>query len=235
MKKALLILMVLLVLLYTSGGMAQELMQMRFEGLLLSDPLSGTIVRPEGADASQAVFKVQYTFPQFYPDSATANLINAYFQRLDADGLFDVWDGSYEINFEMMHNSARYLSIMLTRYTASNAQESACAVTFALDGIYAGKNILLNEMLGIDQLSQAEAIVYELVWQIIQRELIQGTGDYLEGITKHSLYESFAPEKDFYLDDDGNIVFFIQPGFISAEIAGILRFPFSPAELLAEI
>ena len=38
-----------------------------------------------------------------------------------------------------------------------------------------------------------------------------------------------------YLDADGNVVFFIQAGEIAGEIAGVLRFPFNPAELLSAV
>ena len=46
---------------------------------------------------------------------------------------------------------------------------------------------------------------------------------------------AFSPESDFYLDGDGNVVPFIQPGEIAGEIAGVLRFPFAPAELLSAV
>ena len=46
---------------------------------------------------------------------------------------------------------------------------------------------------------------------------------------------AFSPESDFYLDADGNVVFFIQAGEIAGEIAGVLHFPFNPAELLSAV
>ena len=33
------------------------------------------------------------------------------------------------------------------------------------------------------------------------------------------------------LDDNGNIVFFVEPGLLAGEIAGVLLYPFSPYEL----
>ena len=52
---------------------------------------------------------------------------------------------------------------------------------------------------------------------------------------ERSLTGAFSPESDFYLDADGNVVFFIQAGEIAGEIAGVLRFPFNPAELLSAV
>ena len=36
-------------------------------------------------------------------------------------------------------------------------------------------------------------------------------------------------------DAEGNVVFFIQPGEIAGEIAGVLTYPFAPAELLSAV
>ena len=86
-----------------------------------------------------------------------------------------------------------------------------------------------------DGQSVAEQLAYELVWQIVERDSQNADGDYLDGLSKEQLTGAFSPESDFYLDADGNVVFFIQAGEIAGEIAGVLRFPFNPAELLSAV
>ena len=86
-----------------------------------------------------------------------------------------------------------------------------------------------------DGQSVAERLAYELVWQIVERDSQNADGDYLDGLSKEQLTGAFSPESDFYLDADGNVVFFIQAGEIAGEIAGVLRFPFNPAELLSAV
>ena len=84
-----------------------------------------------------------------------------------------------------------------------------------------------------DEASVTETLAYRLVWQIVERDSQNADGDYLDGLTEAELRMAFSPETDFYLDEDGNVVFFIQAGEIAGEIAGVLRFPFAPAELLS--
>ena len=86
-----------------------------------------------------------------------------------------------------------------------------------------------------DGQSVAEQLAYELIWRIVERDSQNADGDYLDGLTKEQLTGAFSPESDFYLDGDGNVVFFIQSGEIAGEIAGILHFPFAPAELLSAV
>lgn len=124
----------------------------------------------------------------------------------------------------------------LTTESGSGLHEAIRAVTVARDGLYAGQPLNLSQLLGLEQedaSSMASQLVHELVWQIIQAE---GTdSDYLDGLTKTDLETVLHPETDFYLDSDGNAVFFIQSGEIAGEVADVLTFPFAPSELLSAV
>ena len=149
------------------------------------------------------------------------------------------------IGFEIEHNSSRYVSVVLTSTTFGGGGESVSlsADTFARDGLYAGQPVSLSQVLGLeeegDELSDgesmAERLAYDLVWRIVERDSQNADGDYLDGLTQEQVRGAFSPESDFYLDGDGNVVLFIQPGEIAGEIAGVLRFPFAPAELLSAV
>lgn len=142
------------------------------------------------------------------------------------------------VSHEIVHDSQRYVSIVFTLTTQSGngLHESIRAVTVARDGLYAGQTLNLSQLLGLEQedaSSMASQLVHELVWQIIQAESTDS--DYLDGLTKADLETGLQPETDFYLDADGNVVFFIQAGEIAGEVAGVLTFPFAPAELLSAV
>jgi hypothetical protein len=54
-------------------------------------------------------------------------------------------------------------------------------------------------------------------------------------LTLDGLRRAFTPESDFYLDDNGNFVFYLQAGAIASEVNGVLTFPFSLSELLSAV
>ena len=137
---------------------------------------------------------------------------------------------------ETTHASDRYVSVVTTTLIpgGNGDVERISASTSALDGLYAGQTLTLSQLLGMEQQegeSIAATLAYALVWQQIEAQ----SEAYLENLTPDDLRLAFQPETDFYLDMDGNVVFFIQQGEIAGEVAGILRFPFSQAELMASL
>lgn len=236
MRKALRILMMLCVagVIFTSAG---ALANAYDEGLMPKQPIEGTAMQPESADASQAAFLLRYQYPQFVAQTEADEAINRYYQHKAEETKKMAENG--EIRCEVAHSSARYLSVrqLLVSEGSNGFSETLSADTFARDGMYAGQKLTLSMILGLEQenaeSSMAETLVYDLVWQIVHRGTENAEGDYLDGLTKEDLMRSFKPETDFYLDADGNLVFFIQSGEIAGEIAGILEFPFAPAEILS--
>lgn len=217
------------------------------EGLMQKEPIQGTVQWPAGVQTPQAIF--QYQYPQFEVHNETDEAINQYYQAQARDletavhSMTDADEPSdTTISCEVMHASDRYVSVVHTMVQmGGNAEmETLSAESFARDGVYAGQLLTLSQILGIEEEnpsgeSMAETLVYDLVWQIVERGLQNADGDYLDGVTRDDLKRSFSPETDFYLDADGNLVFFIQKGEIAGEIAGILTFPFAPAEILSAI
>lgn len=212
-------------------------------GLAQAQPLTGEHAWP--ADSFGQACTLRYSYPQFQAESETDAAINAYYQALsrDMENLTEPVDAL--IGFEIEHNSSRYVSVVLTSTTFGGGGESVSlsADTFARDGLYAGQPVSLSQVLGLeeegDELSDgenvAERLAYDLIWRIVERDSQNADGDYLDGLTQEQVRGAFSPESDFYLDGDGNVVFFIQPGEIAGEIAGVLRFPFAPAELLSAV
>ncbi len=221
---------------------AEQSAQLLGGALALSTPITGEQSR-QGEDGTE--LRLRYAYPQFEAWTDADKAINAYYQALASD-LGDLAEPmEADVAFEVTHNTSRYLSVALTIPTlgGSGESQSLSADTFARDGIYAGEIITLSQVLGLEQEggelndseSVAEELAYKLVWQIVERDSQNADGDYLDGITAQEVRSAFRPETDFYLDEDGNVVFFIQAGEIAGEIAGILRFPFSPAEMLSAL
>lgn len=213
------------------------------ERLPLADALTGEHVWP--SDGVTESCTLRYRYPQFDAWTDADKAINQYYQAMaqDMQNLAEPVDAS--IDYEVTHDSSRYVSVVLNSTTLGGGGEnvSLSADTFARDGLYAGQPVSLSQVLGLEEeggelsdgQSVAEQLAYELVWQIVERDSQNADGDYLDGLSKEQLTGAFSPESDFYLDADGNVVFFIQAGEIAGEIAGVLHFPFNPAELLSAV
>jgi len=69
----------------------------------------------------------------------------------------------------------------------------------------------------------------------MQAQSAAGTQIYSTDLTYEMLELLFYPEEDFYLDADGNPVFFIQSAYVCDSADGLLLFPFTIEELLDEL
>ena len=73
----------------------------------------------------------------------------------------------------------------------------------------------------------ADSLVREMVWERLEEMGIT------DGLEEEMLEYGFFPEEDFYLDETGNPVFYLQPGF--AEEGEALTFPLSIEEIRDEM
>lgn len=223
-----------------------------------AQPLTGELAFPEGADAASAAFVFSYQYPQFAPDTDADAKISQWYLALSQDA---AGAGAAEaaqlgalpeagapawytrLSYRITRNSDDYLSVLMVaaRFQGNTEAESWTADVFARSGVYAGQPLTLSQAMGLEQAdgaadqstSYASELVYGLIWQIVEGERAMQTRAYLEGITEADLRRALNPESDFYLDADGNIVFFIQSGELASEVEGVLTYPFSLAELLS--
>lgn len=229
------------------GVLAQE------AGLRLANPINGKqILTTEGQNPNEA--SLVYTYPQFTVENEADEAINRFFRQeagamLQARAQDAEPPERQEIGYRLALNTQRYVSVLLYTRTATSRgeYERLDAYTFARDGVYAGQALTLSQVLGLEQETGAadaegvadetlaESLCYDLVWQIIERGMQDMDGDYLENVTREKLRQTLHPEQDFYLDEEGNVVLYIQAGEVAGEIAGTLLFPFAPAELLSAI
>lgn len=225
--------------------------------LATAQPLAGEVAYPEGSTVDNARFLLTYAYPQVVPEAETDNNINTYYQDAVEELLQMVGPMMYDqasmgvdegisaymhINYQITANTDDFFSVVLTQEQFMGAAESQTisANVFARTGDAAGGIVTLPYVVGIpeeDVVSATNLVdtVYQLVWDIIVEQMQTGDVEYYEELTEENLFAEFYPESDFFLDDQGNVVFFIQPATLASSAEGMLKFPFSPAELLSEM
>jgi hypothetical protein len=234
-------------LLFSAGASAQTAVE----------PLRGEVFYPKGSAASTASFVFEYRLPQFPPEQLQQQAVNQYFADYAAqligsvipetvnglDSLPAAGEPEYyvDLDYRVTSNTADTLSVLLVsqEFLGNTLVESWKSAVFALSGIYAGRPITLSQAMGLEQEAgdpdYASELVYGLVWQIVQYEVGAMEKAYFPDLTEMDIRRAFAPQQDFYFDEDGNFVFFIQAGAIAGEVEGVLTYPFSMAELLSAI
>ena len=73
------------------------------------------------------------------------------------------------------------------------------------------------------------------MWSIIEEQRHNGEISFDPDLTYEMLTQDFYPEEDFYLDENGNPVFFIQAATIASAADGVLKYPFTLEELQDEL
>ena len=224
-----------------------------------TQPLTGAQYYPDGSDAQTAGYAFLYAYPQFEPATPSDIAVNAYYAALASDvasagvtaavadigALPEAGSPAYytRLSYRVTLNTDDYLSVLITslQFLGNAETESISANVFARSGVYAGQPISLSQAMGLEQAegaaaeenSYAAGLTYGLIWQIVQSQQAMQQRDYFPELTLADLQNAFNPESDFYLDEDGNFVFYIQSGAIASEVEGVLTYPFSTAELLS--
>ncbi len=221
--------------------------------------LLGVVYYPRGATEETASFAFRYRLPQLNADQPQAEEVNTYFASYAADivetmipatlSTLDEFPGPGEpeyyvnLDYRIPSRNEDQLSVLLVsqQFLGNTLVEQWVSVVFALSGIYAGQPISLSQAMGLEEGGGnqtgdiASELVYGLVWQIIQYDIGSMKTAYFPDLTEAEYRLAFSPQDDFYFDEDGNFVFFIQAGTIAGEVEGVLTFPFSMAELLSGI
>ena len=181
-----------------------------------------------------------YVLPCFSGSSEDVDGINGRLRAVAENGLQEcfpelayVQDGA-EVTYTITRNDERYLCVLLQAWSQETLSGER-AYTFARDGIHAGQNVSLAQVLGLESETGTEEldhVVYGLIWETVRKESENMDRGFLDGLTLDSVIASLDPHWDFRLEETGNIVFMIQPGEIAAEMEGMLEFPFMPEELV---
>lgn len=193
-----------------------------------------------GGEVTGTCEGIVYVLPCFAADSEADDAINLWINGLAETGLAELFpqlmlaENGAQVKYSIARNDERYLCIVLEAETEEGLVGRR-AVTFARDGVYAGQTITLAQVLGLESengTEEMDRVIRSLVWETIQRETENMDRGFLDGLTLEAVTAALYPQWDFRLDEDGNIVFMIQPGEIAAEMEGVLEYPFLPEELI---
>jgi len=226
----------------------------------VTDTLSGVMYWPDDQSADQAIYTYSYAYPYVSGDEDVAGTINETFEYLveDAEAFTVPMKGeelsgeisSYtEVNSVITYLSDEWLSILITQHEMLDGYEhiSYHGYTFPLTGGRAGSVTSLPRVLGIlkddesdtwmqdRQTAKANDLVWSLVWDEIQEQNESGEIVFYDGLDYETLTYNFYPEEDFYMNDQGEIVFFIQAGFLADESYGILTYTYDIEDLKDEL
>lgn len=229
--------------------------------ITFTDDLTGVYTWPEGASEEDATYVYRYTYPRVAGESELALTINQVFQYEADDALgfecpmnasaHDPALGQMEvlISYEIVHLSEEFLSVRVDKQvtlgeTVSNVVKG---YSFMLTGVEAGTVTSLPYMLGViapeetdewyldRQTAKADACARDLVWMRIEQDMKAEGSPIYEDMTFEEFEWGFYPEEDFYLDAEGNFVFFLQEGMIAPVEAGQFFYIIPLDELLDEI
>lgn len=226
-----------------------------------SDDISGVYTWPEGASEAEASYVYRYHYPQMAGDSSLAMAFNYIYQyeASDALGFECPMTGSdhdpslgqmqVDVSYEITHQSNAFLSISITKVVQIGESVSGIvkAHTFSLAGENAGTITSLPYLLGLmdadetdewyieRQTAKADACARDMVWALIEKARQNPELQIYEDLTFEEFEWGFYPEEDFFLDKNGDFVFFVQEGVIAPPILGPFFFTISMYDLLDEI
>lgn len=227
--------------------------------LTFTDDLEAVYTWPEGSTVEEAAYVYRAVYPQIAGDSALAMTINNVFQYEASDALgfecpmigsgHDVSLGQMQVtlDYEITHMSSEYLSVRVNKQVVVSDMVSCVvkAFNFRLTGEKAGTVTSLPYLLGLmkpgetdewyvdRQTLKANTCAREMVWTQIEKDMKAGV--IYDDLTFEEFEWGFYPEEDFYLDEEGNFVFFIQENVIAPQEAGQFFFTISMDEILDEI
>lgn len=228
------------------------------EPIPLKEEYTGDTVRyyDEGAP-EKGRFEFSYRYPHVDPEAEGAEDIDLFYTDLiNYHESFDIpmglgglgsSDDITEITYEITCNNDNFFSVL----TCTSRLSDGFTTVFYEGHVFSRKNstpgttFSLPRFLGTlttdesdtwlqdRQTAKANEAVLDLVWEQIEDN--EAEIDYYPELTRELLSGVFFPEEDYFLDENGNPVFFLQPGSAAPEEAGLLRFPVDLEDILDEI
>ena len=137
--------------------------------------------------------------------------------------------------YELTRNDDQFISFVLyhEQTIGEQVQQSLRSVVFAAQGEYVGETLTLRGVAQVGESSQQLAeVVLEDVWRQIQARLDKDEDAWKPDLTYDTLKQEFYPETHFYADDEGRIVFYLQPGEFRMD-QQVVTFSYLPVEIEA--
>ncbi len=245
-------LLLLVFLLFAAPSLADPL-------TLLEDYTQEIVEQYDPDDPSAGTFVYTYHYPQVDGNEEGGANINEFYSYLMyeqefyiqmAHDSFEGEDSSTVITYTVTCNNDDYFSVLI-RTEQNNPDISRVSWTgnvFSRRHGADGKSYSFPKLLGIlapdeneewkqeVQTEKADELIRQMVWDIIDEN--EDGVDY-NGLTEEALSHIFFPEEDFYLDENGEPVFYLQPADVYyddvPEGTGLLIFPLTLEDILDEL
>ena len=229
------------------------------DSLKLAADYSGTILIPyDDSDPSAGAFTFVWKYPCVDESEPDADIVNSFYleqmdmdetnMRFFADGYADSGESvRKEVSYTVTCNNDDYFSVLLIQkltvgdrnriiwsgntFSRKNGEVGAAFDLPRLLGILAGKE--LDDYL-IERQSEKAA---DIVLEMIMDQIFENPDDipYYDDINFDYLQAYVSPHEDFYLNENGDPVFYVVPGTISDESAGYLVFTIPMEDILEEL
>ena len=226
---------------------------------LLEDYAEDIVMPYDESDPSAGVFSYSYRYPHVDEEAEGGMEINVFFtDLLDYElgftmpmiqDAFEGFDSSTKITYTVTCNNDDYFSVLI-RKEESNPDLSRIswnAHVFSRKYGSPGVTYTLPKVLGIlsaneseewlqnRQTEKANSLIREMVW-----DMIQDNPDGLDygDLDEETLSYIFFPEENFYLDENGDPVFYLQPADVFAEVpegTDLFTFPIALEDILDEL
>ena len=225
--------------------------------LSLAEDLSNILIVLYNPDLpAEGSCTYSYRYPCISSDEPDASRINPFFadkitmletniEFLASGYANDGITVSIEETYRITCNNDQFFSVLITRTSSMGDQTGTTwqGLTFSRTEGVSDTSFDLPRMLGI--LDADELDEYQLTRQTekaaeIVRELIvdqisdsDDSIPYYSPFTADDLIDVFYPEEDFYLNEDGDPVFYLEPGIAADESYGYLEFTI-PIDLIED-
>ena len=226
---------------------------------LLGDYAEDIVIPYDESDPSAGVFSYSYRYPHVDENAEGGLGINVFFSELlDYENEFIVpmiqdayvgSDTSTIITYTVTCNNDDYFSVLIR--TEKNIPDHLQVLwkgqVFSRKNGINGATFSLPMLLGVlspaendewlqeYQTDKVEKLVREMVWNMIE-ENADGV-DYND-LSEEDLDALFFPSEDFYLDENGDPVFYLQPYDILTEVpegTDLFTFPIALEDILDEL
>lgn len=220
--------------------------------VLLEDYSCSVSVPCDENDPSAGTFVYSYRFPHVDGEAEDSAAINTFFEtEAEMEGFrIEMYYGdnsSTELSYTVTCNNDDYFSVLVRKEKKDEERTTLKwnAYVFSRKNPDPNSSYTLPKLLNIldsneneewiqeHQNERANEAVRELVWEQMQEN--KAGIEYFPDFREEDLVTELNPEEDYYLDENGEPVFYINPGSAAPEEFGLLTFPITLEEIDDEL
>ena len=251
MRKAIGIATLFLIIVFLLSAQADPMKQ--------ADDYSGSLViYYNNSDPSAGSFTFTWKYPCIDESEEDADIVNSFYLEqieMDESNMMFFADGYSEngesvlkeVSYSVTCNNDDYFSVLLTQnlYVGERHRVLCTGNTFSRRNGEVGAAFDLPRLLGILDSGELDDYTIErqsekatdIVLEMIMDQIFNNPDNipYHDDITFDFLREHVSPQEDFYLDENGDPVFYITPGTVADDSAGYLFFPVPLEDIVDEL